>query len=67
MDTKSLTELYSDNSNAIPLAKNLISQARVKHIDIHHHFIRETIQNKIIWVQYIPISEMTANSSALHA
>jgi hypothetical protein len=56
------TELYSDNQSAIALAKNPVSHARAKHIDIRHHFIREAIQDKIIWVQYIPTSEMTADS-----
>ena len=56
------TELYSDNQSAIALSKNPVSHARAKHIDIHHHFIREAIQDKIIWVQYIPISEMIADS-----
>src|SRR5205814_4744190 len=61
-DTKSPTDLYSDNQSAIALAKNPVSHARAKHIDIRHHFIREAIQDKIIWVQYIPTAEMTADS-----
>ena len=61
-NTKSVTELHSDNQSAIALAKNPMSHARAKHIDIHHHFIRDAIQDKIIWVQYIPTSEMTADS-----
>ena len=56
------TELYWDNQSAIALAKNPVSHARVKHIDIRHHFIREAIQDQIIWVQYIPTAEMTADS-----
>ena len=60
-DSKS-TELYSDSQSAIALSKNPVSHARAKHIDIRHHFIREAIQDKIIWVQYIPTSEMTADS-----
>ena len=38
------TTLYIDNQSAIVLAKNPVSHARAKHIDIHHHFIREAIQ-----------------------
>ena len=56
------TVLHSDNQSAIALAKNPVSHARAKHIDIRHHFIREAIQDNIIWVQYIPTSEMTADS-----
>ena len=56
------TDLFSDNQSALALAKNPLSHARAKHIDLCHHFIREAIQDKIIWVQYIPTTEMTADS-----
>jgi hypothetical protein len=56
------TDLFSDNQSAIQLARNGTSHARAKHIDIRHHFVREAIQDKIIWVQYIPTEEMTADS-----
>jgi hypothetical protein len=56
------TELFSDNQGAIALAKNPVSHSRAKHIDIRHHFVREAIQDNIIWVQYIPTAEMTADS-----
>jgi hypothetical protein len=44
------------------LANNPVSHARAKHIDLRHHFIREAIQDKIIWDQHIPTAEMTADS-----
>jgi hypothetical protein len=56
------TTLFSDNQSAIALAKNPVSHARAKHIDLRHHFVREAIQDKVIWVQYIPTTEMTADS-----
>jgi hypothetical protein len=55
-------DLFSDNQDAIALTKNPISHSRAKHIDLRHHFVREAIQDKIIWVQYIPTAEMTADS-----
>jgi len=61
-DKNGPTDLYSDNQSAIALAKNPVSHARAKHIDIRHHFIREAIHDKTVWVQYIPTSEMTADS-----
>lgn len=48
MDITSLTGLYSDNQSTIAIAKNPVSHASAKHIDIRHHFIRETTQDKII-------------------
>ena len=56
------TDLFSDNQGAITLAKNPVSHSRAKHIDLRHHFVREAIQDRIIWVQYIPTAEMTADS-----
>jgi hypothetical protein len=56
------TDLFSDNQGAIALAKNPVSHSWAKHIDLRHHFVREAIQDKIIWVQYIPTAEMTADS-----
>ena len=56
------TTLFSDNQSAITLINNLVSHAHTKYIDLHHHFIHEAIANRIIWVQYIPTVEMTADS-----
>ena len=61
-NTEPPTDLFSDNQGAIALAKNPVSHSRAKHIDLRHHFVREAIQDKIIWVQYIPTAEMTADS-----
>ena len=47
-DHKSATVLKSDNQGAIALAKNLVSHSRAKHIDLHHHFIRDAIEDNII-------------------
>nr|GEY23375.1 hypothetical protein [Tanacetum cinerariifolium] len=36
--------LYCDNHSAIALCCNNIQHSRCKHIDIHHHFIREQVE-----------------------
>jgi hypothetical protein len=57
------TTLNTDNQGTLALAKNPVSHARSKHIDIRHHFIRDTIADKSVWlVQYIPTEDMTADS-----
>ena len=56
------TTLNTDNQGALALAKNPVSHARSKHIDIRHHFIRDTIADKSVWLQYIPTEDMTADS-----
>jgi hypothetical protein len=35
--------IYCDNINSILLANNPVYHARTKHIEVHHHFIREKI------------------------
>ena len=56
------TNLFTDNQSALALSKNPVSHARVKHIDIHHHFICDAIQDNVVWVQHIPIEDMIADS-----
>lgn len=61
-----LTELAEcmceDNQGAISLAKNPVAHARMKHIDIRYHYIREAIESGTIDVQYCPTREMNADS-----
>jgi len=34
---------YCDNQATIRLAENLMIHARIKHIEVHHHFLREKV------------------------
>lgn len=36
-------ELCCDNQSAIQLAENPVFHARTKHVEVHHHFIREKV------------------------
>lgn len=51
-----------DNLGAIELAMTSNYRQRTKHIDVRHHFIRETIEDKQIAVKYIPTEEMVADA-----
>jgi hypothetical protein len=55
------TKMYCDNQGAIKLAKNPIFHARTKHIEIHHHFIREKVQDKQVTLQYISTHDQPAD------
>ncbi|KAJ0390641.1 hypothetical protein P43SY_010880 [Pythium insidiosum] len=46
------TQVWEDNQGAIALAHNQGYHARTKHVDIRHHYIRESINNKIIKLDY---------------
>lgn len=45
LDQEDATKLYCDNQSTIKLVNNPVFHARTKHIEVHHHFIRELIQN----------------------
>jgi hypothetical protein len=55
------TQMYCDNQAALKIAKNPISSARSKHIDIMHHFIRERVELGAVKIDYIPTSQMVAD------
>jgi hypothetical protein len=56
------TDLFMDNQSALALSKNPVSHARAKHIDARHHFVRDAIQDNVVWVQHMPREDMTADS-----
>ena len=50
--TQNPTLIHEDNQGAIAIARNPVSHARTKHIDIRYHFVREAILNKVINLEY---------------
>lgn len=55
------TTLFIDNQSTIKLVKNPVFHKRTKHIDIHYHFIREKLDEKLVKVKYIPSEEQRAD------
>jgi hypothetical protein len=49
------TKVYEDNQGTIALARNPVSRQRCKQIDIKYHFIRETVNNGRVTLEYCPI------------
>lgn len=45
--------LHCDNMSTIKLAKNPVFHARTKHLEIHHHFVRERVLEGKLQVQHI--------------
>lgn len=53
--------LYCDNLSAINISKNPIELRRIKHIDIHHHFIRDLVEDKIVTVKHVATEKQLAD------
>ncbi|OWZ19133.1 polyprotein [Phytophthora megakarya] len=50
------TQVWKDNQGVIALASNAGYQARTKHVDIRHHFIRENVEDGTVKIGYIDTS-----------
>ncbi|GKC89932.1 putative ribonuclease H-like domain-containing protein [Tanacetum coccineum] len=44
------TKIYIDNESTICIVKNLVFHSKTKNIEIRHHFIRDSYENKLIQV-----------------
>jgi hypothetical protein len=53
--------LLCDNEIAIKIANNPIQHSRTKHIDIHHHFIRDHVQRGDIDITPVGTEQQLAN------
>ena len=58
---KTPTIIKEDNQGTITIARNPISHARTKHMDIKFHYVREALHNGIIELVYCPTDQMTAD------
>lgn len=54
-------QLFGDNTGAISLSKNTKGNARVKHIDIREHYIRERVDEGDICITQVPSAENLAD------
>ncbi|GKD31183.1 hypothetical protein Tco_1241961 [Tanacetum coccineum] len=45
--------MYCDNQSAIALCCNSVQHSRSKHIDIHHHFIKEQVERKVVELYFV--------------
>ena len=53
--------LYCDNKSAISITHNPIQHDRTKHVKIDRHFIKEKLENGLIWTPFIPTGGQLAN------
>lgn len=59
--TSAPTRIFCDNDSAIALSEDPLLHARVKHIDIKYHFLRERVQSNELVLHRFPSKENTAD------
>ena len=66
-------KLYCDNKSAINIAHNPIQHDRTKHIEVDRHFIKEKLEERVVYMSYISSEHQLAdiltnwlNSSMFH-
>ena len=55
------TTLFCDNQGAIHLSKDATFHRCTKHIDVHFHFIHQTVTTGHMSLQYCPTNDMISN------
>ena len=45
--------VFCDNTSAINLSKNPVQHSKSKHIEIWYHFIRDLVEEKVVWLEFI--------------
>src|SRR5580693_5502403 len=53
--------LYGDNQGSIFLASNPVQEKRIKHIDLHYHYIRDVVRLKQVELYFIEGAENPAD------
>ncbi|KAL4562996.1 hypothetical protein LXL04_027027 [Taraxacum kok-saghyz] len=58
---KTPTKLFCDNEAAISISENPIQHDRTKHVEVDRHFIKETIENRIVELPCIRSEDQLAD------
>eukprot|EP00253_Pinus_taeda_P019882 PITA_19882 len=58
-----LTTLWCDNQSSIQLCKCPVKHQRIKHIELHMHFIRKLIHDHVLEVQYCSTDDQVVDIS----
>ena len=61
VDFEEPLQMYVDNQGAKALAENPVHHARVKHMDIRYHYIRDCVKSGIVKVGYVPTDKNIAD------
>ena len=53
--------IYCDNRSAINISKNPCQHKRTEHIDIHHHFLRDNVEKRLISMNFCATNKQIAD------
>ena len=53
--------MFCDNTSAINISKNHVQHSKTKHIHIRHHLIRDLVESKTVYLEYIDIEKQLAD------
>ena len=53
--------VFCDNTSAINLSKNPVQHSKSKHIEIRYHFIRDLVEKKIVYLEFINTDNQKAD------
>ena len=53
--------VFCDNTNAINLSKNPVQHSKSKHIEIQYNFIRDLVEEKTVYLEFITTDNQKAN------
>jgi hypothetical protein len=53
--------IYCDNLSNIQLAKNPVFHARMKHFEVHYHFVRERVLSGEVELRHVPTDQQVAD------
>ena len=55
------TTIFCDNQSSIKLTKNPVYHVRSKHIEVHHHFVRDLMESEVIKLHFTGTEDQVAN------
>jgi hypothetical protein len=60
-NTQSILTLYGDNQGSLAMALNIENRARTRHIEVHHHYVRDKVEDGTIQLDYLNTKDMLAD------
>ena len=52
--------LLCDNKTTINIAHNLVQHGRTKHVEVYQYFIKQNLEDKIIWFPFVKSEDQLA-------